>query len=207
MSSESCSHLGASTREQPFPDELFKKTGDSPIIDKPLIWGVCICTYSSSSIRQGLSWLLKEAGPDIAFITRPPALDKPYIHEHMLAFYEACFELGARLMPDLIFKSQYRDFMTDMPLIVSNIFERAKHPKGIFIPCCDFIVPFVLCATTKYRKELGKDYFLLSIDTIPELQGKQGMTFLKRPYHLFQREIENWLKHCANMNAHLSKNC
>jgi len=160
----------------------------------------CICTDAAESIRQGLSWLLNEAGHDIAFITSPPSFGQPYVQERSLAFYESCFALGARLLPELIFKTRYRDFMTDMPLIVEKLFERPNPPKGIFIPCCDFVVPFVLCAT-KYRKELGKDYFLLSFDMIPEFLGKQGMTFLRQPFHLFQLEIKAWLKHCANVHA------
>ncbi len=153
----------------------------------------CIWTDAAESLVEGLSWLLSEGGRDLAFITPPPNRLRPYLPGRVIAFYETCFTLHAKLSPELIFKLDPQDYIAEIDNLTRAIFNRPDPPKSIF--CMDFgyVVPFVICAT-KYGKELGRDYHLLCFDPVPNMEGRRGLAVMEQSFHLFRLEIENWLR-------------
>jgi len=153
-----------------------------------------VWTDASTSIRLGMEWLLEHSGPEVAFIAPPPTLGKPYLIERTLAFYEACFALHAHLEPEMIFKSNFTDVVTEIDAVTKKIFSRPDHPRGIFILDFQVAVPFIFSAS-KYGKELGIHYFLLLFDETVKLRGGRGVAMLPQPLHLFQEEMERWLQH------------
>ncbi len=153
----------------------------------------CIWTDAAESLVEGLSWLLIEGGRDIAFITPPPDRMRPYLPGRVIAFYETCLALHAKLSPELIFKFNLNDNITEIDNATRAIFNLPNPPRSIFCMDFEYVVPFVICAT-KYGKELGRDYYLLCFDPVPSLEGKQGIAIMEQPLHLFRLEIENWLR-------------
>ena len=152
-----------------------------------------IFTSPEESMREGISWLLIEGGRDMAFVSEKADISLPYIQERMLAFYETCFSLRAHLLPDFIFKSDFKNFFAEIENIGRTLFDRPKVPGSIFVMTHYLVTPLLMCAT-RYGKKLGKDFCLLSFDEVPELEGKRGSAILKQPMLLFRHETEKWIR-------------
>ncbi len=153
----------------------------------------CIITDTMTSLREGLSWLLIEAGRDLAVISYPPVLCKPYRQDRLSAIYELCLSLQANLVSDLVFKCPFLNIVEDIDNIVQSIFHHPQPPRGIFILDHRIVIPFIICAS-KYGKTLAKDYKLLVMDGRPDYPHSPGLAILKQSFHLFQVEIEEWLR-------------
>jgi len=152
-----------------------------------------ICTDAREGLREGLAWLLIEAGRDIAFISHAPDSRRPYLDERIIAFYETCFETGANLAPKALFKLDFSKLAERFDDIGRQLFDSDRIPRGIFVMNYELVVPTVLCAS-RYGLTLGKDYFLLTFDMVPELSGQKGIAMMRQPLRFFRQGIEQWLQ-------------
>ena len=159
-----------------------------------------IMTDPKSSIREGVSWLLIEAGRDIAFVSRRPTVSRPYIAERVLSFYESAIEFGARLRPDWCLSKKFEDFTGDVAEIGRSLFGSPQIPKGIFILNQEIVLPVVNCGQG-YGLTPGKDYKLLTFDYVPALAGYPGIAMMKQPELLYEKEIRRWLKNVNEKRA------
>ena len=159
-----------------------------------------IITDPRSSIREGISWLLIEAGRDIAFVSRRPTVSRPYIAERVLSFYESAIELGARLRSDWCLSKKFEEFTGDVAEIGRSLFGSPQIPKGIFILNQEIVLPVVNCGQG-YGLTPGKDYKLLTFDYIPALAGYSGIAMMKQPELLYEKEIRRWLKNVNEKRA------
>lgn len=151
-----------------------------------------VATDAKSSIKEGLSWLMIEAGRDIAFISYKASTDKPYLHERIIAFYESCVELGAQLNPDSIFSRDFADIPSETAEIGRALFADGKPPKGIFVMHQNLTLPLVTVAQT-YGFIPGRDYKLLTFDYIEGLDNYTGVAMLKQQMKQLYREAARWL--------------
>ena len=156
-----------------------------------------IITDPRSSIREGISWLLIEAGREIAFVARRPTVSYPYLAERILSFYESAIEFGAKLPPEWSLCKRFTSFTEDIAEIGHALFGSPKRPKGIFILCSDLVLPVVTCGQG-YGVFPGKDYKLLTFDTVPLLTKQSGIAMMEQPDLLFEQEIRRWLQSVKN---------
>ncbi len=151
-----------------------------------------VATDAKSSIKEGLSWLMIEAGRDIAFISYKATTEKPYLHERIIAFYESCVELGAHLSPDLIFSREFVDIPSEIAEIGRMLFVGGKTPKGIFVMHQDLILPLVT-VTQAYGFMPGRDYKLLTFDYVKGLENYTGVGMLEQQMKQLYHEAARWM--------------
>ena len=151
-----------------------------------------IMTDPAASIREGLSWLLIEAGREIAFVSHRPTVSRPYLAERILSFYESALELGAKLNSSWCISKKTENFTEDISAIGRQLFGSAHSPKGIFILDADLVLPVVNCGQG-YGFTPGIDYKLLTFDDIPELENRPGIAMMQQPNLLYAKEIRRWL--------------
>lgn len=159
----------------------------------------CVFTDPVSSIREGLAWLLIEGGRDIAFISRTCSVERPYLHHRIIAFYEQAIAFGAHMRGDWIFSRDFLDIPHEIEEIAGKLFS-GNHPRGIFVMNFELVLPLVMAAQ-HYKKKLGKDYFLLTFDSVAELVNTPGVGMLCQPYKQFRQEMHRWLASGAAQNG------
>ena len=152
----------------------------------------CASTDTKNSIREGLSWLLIEAGRDIALVSPDATLEAPYIAERLIAFYESAAELGAKLRSDTIFMRRFKDIPTEMSEVGNRLFAAKKPPRGIVVLHSALTLSLVTCARL-YGMLPGKDFFLLTYDEIPELATYPGVAMMRQQLEKMFRESQRWL--------------
>ena len=152
----------------------------------------CACTDTKNSVREGLSWLLIEAGRDIALVSPNASLGSPFISERLIAFYESAAELGARLRSDTIFMREFQDIPTEMSEVGNRLFAAKHPPRGIVVLHSALTLPLVTCARL-YGMLPGKDFFLLTYDVIPELATYPGIAMMHQQLEKMFRESQRWL--------------
>jgi biotin operon repressor len=151
-----------------------------------------VATDAKSSIKEGLSWLLIEAGRDISFISYQAATDKPYLYERIIAFYECCAELGAHLSPNSIFSREFNDIPSEIAEVGRALFVGRKPPKGIFVMHQNLVMPLITVAQT-YGFIPGRDYKLLGFDYVSGLENYTGIGMLEQQWKKLYREAAEWL--------------
>ena len=151
-----------------------------------------VITDAKDSIKEGLSWLMIEAGRDIVFISRKANTNMPYLHERIISFYECCAELGAHLTPDSILSRDFDDVPSEIAEIGRKLFGGGKPPKGIFTMNQDLPLPLITVAQT-YGYIPGRDYKLLTFDYIKGLENYTGIGMLEQQMPLLFLEAARWL--------------
>ena len=144
-----------------------------------------------ASLREGLQWLMSHAGREIAFITRTPSVQRPYLAERLIAFHELCFEYGANLPSGSICNMDFKNLTDCFKLIGERLFEYRQIPKGIFVMDFDLVIPTLMCAS-KYGLKAGRDFFILTFDRIPDLHDTKGIAMMCQAYSLFREQILQW---------------
>lgn len=156
-----------------------------------------VVTSATTSIKEGLSWLMIEAGREIAFISRPASTTRPYLQRRIIAFYEQCVELNAKLTPGTIFSRPFNNISQDMNEVGMFLFGKKEHPRAIFVMEQELVLPVIMTAE-RYNLKVGKDFFILNFDCIEELRNINGIGMMRQSYSLFRQEIVNWLNHLKN---------
>lgn len=151
----------------------------------------CACTDTLSSIREGMSWLMIEAGRDIAIVSRSANMRQPYLAERLNAFYQAAVELGAKLSPDHIQVRQFTDIPGEMSTVAMLLFGSQNPPRAIVVLESSLTLPLVTCGQV-YAKKPGRDYFLLTIDFIPEFRSYPGVAMMRQQDEKLFLETKRW---------------
>ena len=156
-----------------------------------------VCTDVKASIREGLAWLLIEAGRDIAFVSYQPSSLRPYLADRIIAFFAAAIELGAHISPDHCILETRGDHLRQIADIALRLFGNAdKCPRGLFVMDCDLVLPLVVAAQS-YGLQAGRDFKLLTFDEIPALKGYRGIGMMRQRFTLFGKEIHRWITQVA----------
>lgn len=158
-----------------------------------------VITDPAASIREGLAWLLIEAGRDIGFITIRPSTRRPYLPARIIAFYESCVELGARLSPSSVYSRNFDDLPREVGEVGLGLFGAGGYPRGIFVMDRDLVMPIIMSAQS-YGVQAGRDFRLLTFDRIPELLDRPGVGMMSQPYVRFRREVVRWIKSGAALS-------
>ena len=151
-----------------------------------------VATDQRASIREGLAWLLIEAGRDITLLARPNDHTRPYMAERTIAFYESAVELGARLSGSSIYSRNINDIPQEIAAIAQELFLGVKPARGIVLLNQEFVLPLVTCGIA-LGKQPGRDYFLLTFDYHEELRNTPGIGMLRQQFDLMRSEASRWL--------------
>ena len=143
-----------------------------------------------------MSWLLIEGGREIAFISRRATISRPYLHDRIIAFYQACTKLGANLVSDWDFVRDFDNIPDEIAEIGKFLFGGVKKAKAIFVLDVFLVIPLIICAKS-YNLEAGKDFKLLTFDYVPELVDYPGIAMMPQPYDLFKEEVKNFISGCT----------
>lgn len=145
------------------------------------------------SLREGLTFLMIEAGRNIAIITQRPTAIRPYMEERVRTFYEVCIESGIQIPSGNIFSRDFKDLPSEISEIASLIFTSPHPPRGIFLTMHNLVMPFLVSAKA-HGKTVGKDFALLVFDEIPELSRTPKVAMLKQSLEQFSKEALRWLE-------------
>lgn len=151
-----------------------------------------VCTDILPSLRDGLSWLMIEAGRDLVVISREPVMKQPYLAERLNAFYECSVALGARLRSDRIYIRPFQDIPGEMSKVGLMLFSSANPPRGIVVLENSLPLPLVTCGQI-YGKKPGRDYFLLTFDYIAELKNYPGVGMMRQQDEKLFLETKRWI--------------
>ncbi len=149
-------------------------------------------TDTAASIREGMTWLMNEAGRECALVSRKADLAMPYLSERLIAFYQTAAELGAKLTGDRIHVRSFRDFPAELSETGSRLFASGKPPRGIVVLDSSLTVPLVTCGHM-YNMTPGRDYFLLTYDFLPELIKYDGIAMMRQQNEKLYLESQRWL--------------
>lgn len=152
----------------------------------------CVITDSLQSLREGMSWLMIEAGRDLAVVSRSPLMAQPYLWERLNSFYECAVALGARLQPDRIQIRPFRDIPGEMSEVGLMLFSSVNPPRGIVVLENSLTLPLVTCGQI-YGKKPGRDYFLLTYDFISDLKNYPGVGMMRQQDEKLFLETKRWI--------------
>ncbi len=152
-----------------------------------------VTTDNRKSIQKGLSWLMIEAGRDIAFVAPEPSTKTSYIYPRIYSFYEAALELGAKLSASMIFSHTQQDFPATANELGHKLFLGADRPRAIFVLNSKLAVLLVTFARA-HNIIPGRDYHMLVFDYIEELANTPGICMMRQQFDLMYQEIYRWLE-------------
>lgn len=150
------------------------------------------CTDTLASLREGLSWLMIEGGRELALVSKTPSMHQPYLSERLNAFYECSIALGAHLASDRLYIRDFRDIPGEMSEVGQRLFSSQKTPRGIVVLDSHLTLPLVTCGQV-YGKKPGRDYFLLTIDYLPELKNYPGVGMMRQQDEKLFLETKRYL--------------
>ena len=154
-----------------------------------------VATDTEASLREGISWLLGKAGGSAAMVSYIPRQTRPYLAERIICAYELCMEFGISLPPERIIKRDFNLPAAECEAVIADLlFRNQKNPLAIILPNCE-LGAYCLNAAARCGKVCGKDFFMLSFDSI-YTDGAQpaGTGALHQNYTQFQPRIEEWLR-------------
>lgn len=159
-----------------------------------------IKTDVTTSIREGLTWLMIESGRELAFMAARPTWTRPFQQERVIAAFEAALMLDARFKPDHLLLYECYDIPRAIAEAEKKMFKAGKPPKGILVLTREFALSLVVCAQSHNLKP-GRDYKMLVFDYVPELAGIPGIGMLRQRYPLFKEEVCRWLQSGARQSG------
>jgi DNA-binding transcriptional regulator YhcF (GntR family) len=152
-----------------------------------------VSTETHNSIREGLSWLMIEAGREISFVAPSPGIEASYIYQRINSFYEAVLELGAKLSPSMIFMHDQEELSAVANDIGRKLFLGNDRPRGIFVMHARLAILLVTFARA-YNLLPGRDYHMLVFDYVDELRMTPGVCMMRQQLELMYREVNSWLE-------------
>ena len=155
-----------------------------------------VCTDAEAGIRDGLSWLLIEAGREIAVVMPRAGMAIPYQYARETAFYKLALELGAHLPADRVVVADWQDIARDTEAAGVRLFGGRDPAKGVFVMDCRMAVPLLVCARG-YGLQPGRDFKMLVFDYVAELEGTPGVAMMRQPFGRFLAESRRWLECCS----------
>lgn len=150
------------------------------------------CTDTPASLREGLSWLMIEGGRELSLVTKAPSMHQPYLSERLNAFYECSIALGAHLASDRLHIRDFQDIPGEMSEVGLRLFSSKTSPRGIVVLDSHLTLPLVTCGQV-YGKKPGRDYFLLTIDYLPELKDYPGVGMMRQQDEKLFLETKRYL--------------
>ena len=154
-----------------------------------------VITDSKASILEGLSWLIREGGPEVTLIAQSAGTMHPYQYDRILAFFESAVELGAKLSPDSLFIREFDDIPGEISEIAGTVFRSPPLPKAFFILGSNLVIPFITAARS-HNLYPGTDFKLLCFDCLDSLRGYPGICMLRQRFDRIYQEIQRWLRLC-----------
>lgn len=154
-----------------------------------------VATDTEASLREGISWLLGKAGGNAAMISYIPNQNRPYLAERIICIYELCMEFGINLPPERIIKHNFAESAAASEAMIADLlFRNRKNPLAVILPNCE-LGKYCLNAAASCGKVCGKDFFLLSFDSV-YADGAQpaGTGALHQNYAQFRPRIEEWIR-------------
>lgn len=158
-----------------------------------------VATDTEASLREGISWLLGKAGGNAAMLSYIPNQKRPYLAERIICIYELCMEFGISLPPEQIIKHDFDISAAESEAMIADLlFRSRKNPLAVILPNCE-LGKYCLTAAARCGKICGKDFFLLSFDSI-YTDGAQpsGTGALHQNYAQFHPRIEEWLRQMSS---------
>jgi len=151
-----------------------------------------IDTDSRSGLADGLSWLKQHAGPEIAFVARAYNTNFPYIAERQIDFYETCTDLRLTVKPNWRQVSKFDHPEDDLNAVAEALFGGSCCPRGLYVDYCDIVAKLINLAGRR-GKFVGRDFFLLAFDRIPELENVPGAGFLAQQFRGLEDCAVSWV--------------
>ncbi len=155
-----------------------------------------VTTDTESSLRAGISWLQGKAGAgaNAALVSAIPDQMRPYIAERIIAAYEICMELNFTIQPEHIIKRDFeREGKVAYEFIADTLFRRSRKNLAIIVPNCELAEKCMEIAH-QCNKQSGKDFFLLTFDSIRSEHGTYGTGVMVQQHAMFRPRIEQWLR-------------
>lgn len=152
----------------------------------------CVFTDTTSSIREGLSWLLAEGGRKIALVILKPSMERPFLYDRAIAFYRQCVEFGVELSSDSCIFINSENILQEISEAGVRLFGGAEVCRAICVLTTQLTVPLVNCALG-YGLKTGRDYHLLTIDHFDALKNYPGVAMMQQQWLMFQNECRRWL--------------
>lgn len=160
-----------------------------------------VCTDAKSSIRDGLSWLMIEAGREISFIAPTPHIETSYIYQRINSFYEAVLELGAKLVPTMTFMHDPKDLSAAANDIGRKLFLSNNPLRGVFVLHAKLAVLLVTFGLA-HNILPGRDYKMLVFDYAEELRSTPGICMMRQQLDLMYKEVHAWIESSMHSQAH-----
>ena len=159
-----------------------------------------VTTDTDAGLRSGISYLAGKAGRDaeVSLVSYLPDQKRPYLAERVIASYEICMELGLNLQPERIVKRDFeREGEAAYEAIADLLSRRSKKPLAIIAPNLE-LADKCLEIGSRFRKQCGKDFFLLTFDAVRFSGSVAGVGVLSQQYALFRPRIEQWVRRIVN---------
>lgn len=150
-----------------------------------------VCTDAGSGIKQGLEWLIREAGRELVYISEENNPDLPFIAERHIAFYESCVDLDIRLRKEWLHIKPFRDMGKELNQIVQVLFGGRKKPEAIFLSFIAAALPFVTLLESKGYKP-GEDFRMLLFDQELWLKGRCGIGMICQNWQAMDHLALEW---------------
>jgi DNA-binding LacI/PurR family transcriptional regulator len=148
-------------------------------------------TDAAAGIKQGLEWLVEEAGREMAYISETNNPDLPYIAERHIAFYESCVDLGVQLRREWLHIKPFNDMGAELNQIVDSLLSGSKKPKAIFLSFIAAALPLVTLVESKGYK-LGTDFKMLLFDQELWLKDRSGIGMIRQNWKAMDRLALEW---------------
>lgn len=152
-----------------------------------------IVSDAKEGIRQGLRWLVGNAGREVIFITPENNPDAPFIAERQIAFYELAVEMGLKLDEKRIYRMNFKDLKKDLNFLTEELFAGKKRMKAIFSTHISAAFPLISMAESRGWHS-GKDFFFLTFDCNSSLFGYRGIGMLEQLWDEMGEKSVEWLE-------------
>ena len=144
----------------------------------------CIATDPKASLREGLEWLCRNAGPDVALIYGPSGHIAPYREKRIIAAYELIAEMHLHLDSRNIFHTEHRPTIEEAYRIANSLFHQKTMPRALILLDVELAL-LLVSAGLSFGKIPGRDYCLLTFDFVQQLMEYRGIGMMDQKLQSF----------------------